>query len=100
MKREHFPKMFVSITCGMMLFGVFMKFLKGGNFWMANLLIGIILGFFLPTYIILNNAQIKTYQKNVIIKVKSEITSLLRQIYEQVTNFNVFKPSNQIEPIE
>ena len=93
-------KMFVSITCGMMLFGVFMKFLKGGNFWMANLLIGMILGFLLPTYIILNNAQIKTYQKNVIIKVKSEITSLLRQIYEQVTNFNVFKPSNQIEPIE
>ena len=95
-----FSKMILSIAGVMSLFGVFMNFNKGGNVWMANLLMGIILGLLLPTYIILNTAQMKTYLENVIIKVKSETGSFLSQIREQVTNFNMFKPSNQIEPIE
>ena len=93
-------KMFLSIIGVMILFGVFMNFLKGGNFWMAHLLLGITMGLMLPTYVILSTARMKTYLKNVFIKVKSELDSFLRQIVERVTNVYMFKPSNPIEPIE
>ena len=91
-------KMFLSIAGVIILFGVFKNSLKGGNFWLAHFVVGVVLGLLLPTYIILTTAQMKTYLKNVIIRVKSETVIFLLQIGERVSNLNMFKSSNQIQP--
>ena len=93
-------KMFLSIASGVLLFGVFMNSFKGGNFWIAMFVTRIILGLLLPTYIILNTEQLKTYLKKIILKVESETHVFLLQISERVTNLIMFKSSNQIQPIE
>ena len=93
-------KMFLSIVGVVMLFGIFMNAFKGGHFWMVECVMRIILGILLPTYFILNTAQLKTYLKKIIIKAKSESYLFFLQIGERVTNLNMLQISNQIQPIE